>query len=163
MIEQASYIWRIRTDKFFMHGFSGGGQFCHRFFYLHPDKLLGVSIGAPGRVTLPNIQHPWPLGISNIQNIFDIGNVPNWKDMAEVAVHFVVGEKDTSTQMIEAKNDAEEGSTRVERIRLLRDSWMRQGVSSTLDIVPGVKHDGKKCLPTVERFLSQLLRAQPSA
>ncbi|EIN03559.1 poly hydrolase [Punctularia strigosozonata HHB-11173 SS5] len=159
MVDQAAYIWRIRTDKFFMHGFSGGGQFCHRFFYLHPHRLLGLSIGAPGRITVPNTQHAWPLGVSNIQEVFEMDYGPDFRQMSEVPVHFVVGEKDTSTKMIESKNEFEEGSTRLERIQILRDSWTRIGVRSTLSIVPGVKHEGKKCLPAVLSFLAPLLDA----
>ncbi len=35
-------------ERFMLFGFSGGGHFAHLFFYLHPDRLLAVSIGAPG-------------------------------------------------------------------------------------------------------------------
>lgn len=42
----------LAAGRFLMHGFSGGGHFAHRFFSLHPRRLLGASIGAPGMVTL---------------------------------------------------------------------------------------------------------------
>ncbi|KDQ57419.1 hypothetical protein JAAARDRAFT_206970, partial [Jaapia argillacea MUCL 33604] len=99
MIEQASHIWRIRTDKFLMHGFSGGGQFCHRFLYLHPSRLAGISIGAPGAVTLPLLGHTWPRGISNIKEHFGVAQeaseVPDFTLMGKVPIQFITGEKDT--------------------------------------------------------------------
>jgi pimeloyl-ACP methyl ester carboxylesterase len=58
MFEKVAARWHIRTDRFALHGFSGGGQFAHRFLLLHPDRLHGVSIGAPGRVTLPTSERP---------------------------------------------------------------------------------------------------------
>jgi poly(3-hydroxybutyrate) depolymerase len=52
MVDELAEKYRIDHSQFLLHGFSGGGQFVHRFYYLHPDRLLGVSIGAPGRLTL---------------------------------------------------------------------------------------------------------------
>jgi poly(3-hydroxybutyrate) depolymerase len=51
MIDEVAIKYRVNKDRFLLHGFSGGGQFVHRFFYLHPKRLMGVSIGAPGRIT----------------------------------------------------------------------------------------------------------------
>ena len=41
----------IDTEKFSLVGFSGGAQFVHRFLYIHPERVLAASVGAPGRVT----------------------------------------------------------------------------------------------------------------
>ncbi|TFK53738.1 poly hydrolase [Heliocybe sulcata] len=167
MIEQVSCIWRVRKDKFFMHGFSAGGQFCHRFFYLYPQLLLGVSIGAPGSITLPRADRPWPEGISDINEIFDMqnqpggGHVPDFAAMAEVPVHFVVGERDTGKSALEDKvgPEAAGGRNRVERITALRDAWKELGINSVLDIVPGVGHEGGKVALQVQTFLLPLLES----
>ncbi|CAF0999836.1 unnamed protein product [Didymodactylos carnosus] len=42
----------INTGKFFLHGYSAGGQFVHRFACLCSNRLLALSIGAPGSVIL---------------------------------------------------------------------------------------------------------------
>lgn len=53
IVKEVSKRWQhIKTDKFFLMGFSGGGQFAHRFLYVHPERLLGISVGAPGNVTM---------------------------------------------------------------------------------------------------------------
>ncbi|EPQ56902.1 alpha/beta-hydrolase [Gloeophyllum trabeum ATCC 11539] len=166
MIQQASCIWRIRADKFFLHGFSAGGQFCHRFFYLHPHLLLGISIGAPGGITLPRKDRPWPGGISDIHEVFKIKGdsegqaVPNFGEMAKVPVHFVVGEKDVDTSGIgdSLGPDVPGGGTRINRITALRDAWKEMGIEGVLDIVPGVGHEGGKIAPQVQQFLRPLFR-----
>ena len=158
MIDQAAQIWRLRTDKFFLHGFSGGGQFAHRFFYLYPERLAGVSIGAPGRLTSPDTDQPWPAGLSDARQIFGVPKAPNFHHMARVPVQFVVGEKDVDKSQLEivrAPNAAEKeaGGTRVERIRWLKAALESKGVASELTLVPGVAHDGLKCLPALEAWL----------
>ena len=78
--------------------------------------------------------------------------------MARVPVQFVVGEKDVDKSQLEivrAPNAAEKeaGGTRVERIRWLKAALESKGVASELTLVPGVAHDGLKCLPAFEAWL----------
>ncbi|KAF9059789.1 hypothetical protein BDP27DRAFT_1340723 [Rhodocollybia butyracea] len=165
MVEQAGQIWQIRTDKFYLHGFSAGGQFVHRFMYLHPDRLAAVSVGAPGRITAPDLHSPWPVGVSNIHSVFSLPAAPNFDQMARIPVQYVIGEKDVGTKMVECmknptKFEIEAGGTRVERIKWLKKAWEGVGIRNTeLFLVPDVGHDGAKCLPTLEKWLrSQLGR-----
>jgi pimeloyl-ACP methyl ester carboxylesterase len=163
MVEQAGQIWQIRTDKFYLHGFSAGGQFVHRFMYLHPDRLAAVSIGAPGRITAPDLHSPWPAGVSNIREVFSLPNVPDFNQMARVPVQYIVGEKDLGTKLVESmknptKFETEAGETRVERIEWLKKAWERVGILNTeLVLVPDVGHDGVRCLPALEKWLQSLL------
>ncbi len=45
MIEEAGAMLQASFGKFMLFGYSGGGHFVHRFFYLHPERLHAVSIG----------------------------------------------------------------------------------------------------------------------
>lgn len=122
MTEQASQIWRIKTAKFFLHGFSGGGQFALRFLYLHPERLRAVSIGAPGRITSPTMSEPWPAGLADLANVFGIPNAPDFSAISQVPTLFVVGEIDTDTALLDTALNSttaekEAGRTRVERIQ----------------------------------------------
>lgn len=163
MIEEASETYRLNTKRFLMHGFSGGGQFAHRFFYLHPDRLLGVSIGAPGTVTLPDPDKPWWVGLAGFDRQF--GRSVDFVAMRKVAVHMVVGAEDIETWDVTVKpsspnwmegiNDA--GETRVERLRSLRKAFEAKGIAVRLDLVPGVAHAGAKVQDPVKAFFAEVL------
>jgi poly(3-hydroxybutyrate) depolymerase len=59
MVDEIGERYGKRFDQFALFGFSGGGQFANRFAYLHPEKLWAVSIGAPGSVTLLDVNRDW--------------------------------------------------------------------------------------------------------
>ena len=99
MLDEVKHVWgpqRIATDKVFMMGFSGGGQFVHRFLYLHSERLLGVSIGAPGRPTdFLDHDRPWPQGTADFAAVFD-GKPIDLDLVRQVkAVQLVIGADDT--------------------------------------------------------------------
>ncbi|KAJ7623640.1 poly hydrolase [Roridomyces roridus] len=150
MLKQAAETWKIDISRFFLHGFSGGGQFAHRFLYIHPTRLRGVSIGAPGSITRPTKTHVWPADLGDAKEVFAIE--PDFALIAKVEVQVLVGEKDTDTSML--SRDDITGATRVDRAKYLHGALVERGVSATLSVVPGVAHEGIKCLSTMERWLS---------
>ena len=160
MIDEVAGLYRLETDKLLMHGFSGGGQFVHRFFYLYPERLSAVSIGAPGVVTLPDPDKPWWRGTGDMKAIF--GREPDLAAMREVAVQMVVGAADLETWEITHKPggrnwmpDANHaGTNRPERLASLRDNFAAHGIAARFDLVPNTPHDGVKVVPVVEDFFA---------
>lgn len=127
----------VNIKKFFLAGHSGGGQFTHRFFYLHPERLIGVCISAPGRITYldPNTDFYW--GTKNFKEIF--GCEPDYEALKQVPVHLLVGELDT-----DHVGYTPYGNNRMERIKTLLKNYQEHGISADLQILPGVKHaDGE--------------------
>jgi poly(3-hydroxybutyrate) depolymerase len=165
MIDEIAETYRVNRERFLLHGFSGGGHFAHRFFFLHPHRLLGVSIGAPGMVTLLDDRYPWWVGIADLEEQFGI--TPDLAAMREVAVQMIVGADDTETWEITSRPgtrywmpDANiAGETRIDRIASLRDSFERHGIRVQLDLVPGVSHQGFKILGHVQEFFADTLAA----
>lgn len=164
MIEEVAGIYRLETDNLLMHGFSGGGQFVHRFFYLYPEMLSAVSIGAPGVVTLPDPDKPWWRGTSGMKEIF--GREPDLAAMRKVAVQMVVGGDDIETwdvtvapgspNWVEGINET--GATRVERLRSLEKAFQSLEIPVRFDVVPGVEHIGHLVQPPVKAFFTEALR-----
>jgi poly(3-hydroxybutyrate) depolymerase len=164
MIDEVACAVPIDTRRFLLHGFSGGGQFVHRFFYVHPDRLMAVSIGAPGAVTLLDHERDWWVGVRNLAAEFEIE--PDYAAMRQVPVQVVIGGEDTDDVTIQPEerrwmagaNDA--GVTRVARLAALRASFERQGIAVQHDIVPDVGHDGFTLLGPVKAFFAETLRRQ---
>lgn len=163
IVDEVAARYPVAAERFYLHGFSGGGQFTHRFLYLHPDRLAAASIGAPGRITELDDTLPWWLGTKDIEEHF--GRPLDLDAIRRVPVHMVVGAEDTDT--FEINNPGESnwldgcektGRTRIERLRTLQRGYESQGIDVTFDLVAGVAHSGTAVLPAVERFFGAQLR-----
>lgn len=163
MVDEVRDKYRVRGDRFLMHGFSGGGQFAHRFLYLHPSRLAGVSIGAPGRVTLLDETRRWWVGVGDLHEKFGIAL--DYEAMRRVPVLLVIGSEDTDTWEItmnersaawmDGANDA--GRTRQDRLMKLQESLERAGISVQREVVQGAGHIGADVLGPVKNFMKRLL------
>jgi hypothetical protein len=166
MVDEIAGYYRIETERFLLFGFSGGGQFVHRFYYLHPRRLMGVSVGAPGWVTLLDTGRDWWTGVRDLEQQFGIPL--DLEGLRSVPVQLVVGEQDVdawdvimpegSRYWMPGANDA--GSTRVERVVALRESLERHGIHVQQDVVPGAAHEGLKVVGAVHDFFAGVLTAR---
>ncbi|SFO54089.1 hypothetical protein SAMN04489713_10751 [Actinomadura madurae] len=154
MIDDVAHRWNVEASPFFLHGFSGGGQFSHRFLYVHPERLTAVSIGAPGRITLPTAAS-WPRGIDDLQDRF--GHAFDPDAVARVPIQVLAGSLD-NIPSTSASPPADGGPDRLSRAHALATALKDLGAQVQMDVVEGVGHDGTAVLPTVVTFLkSQLL------
>lgn len=156
MIAELAAKVSIDPQRFFLAGYSGGGQFAHRFLYGHADRLLAVSIGAPGAVTLLDPNKPWWVGTAGLRD--HLGFDPDLEAIRRVKVQMVIGGADDedmtsppqSPHFMAGINDA--GVTRLERIAALQASFVANGVGCELITVAGVAHDGYALLDPVRRL-----------
>lgn len=147
MIREAAAIYHLDAQRFCLFGFSGGAHFAHRFFYVHPERLAAVAVDAPGVVTLLDFDRDWWCGVRNFPSLF--GKELDLEAMRTVAVQTIVGGEDTATWEIAVQPGwpfwmegiTASGSTRVERLAALRDSWQRADIAVEHRVVPGVGHE----------------------
>ncbi|KAI0383993.1 alpha/beta-hydrolase [Hypomontagnella monticulosa] len=174
MLDEIAFRWPgIETAKIFLMGFSGGGQFAHRFLYLYPERIAAVSIGAPGRTTALDDQQNWPAGIKDVEALF--GKRVDKDLMKTVRIHLAIGSADVKLhggedflnwlQQMKAQRNAgkpvanvTEGLQFVEQARIdtmqeLRESWTCEDIETHLDIVEGVAHDSNGVRECVLAFL----------
>lgn len=163
MVDEVAAKYRLEDGGFFIHGFSGGGHFSHRFLFLHPERVAAVSVGAPGVVTLLDETRDFWVGVRDLEQVFGIR-----ADLASIAatpLQGVVGDRDTDTWEITIPRDSPwwmegadlAGATRIDRMRSLCGSLEAHGASVRLDLVPGVGHNGWQVLDAVRDFFSDTL------
>jgi poly(3-hydroxybutyrate) depolymerase len=163
MVDEAAAMLGVAFPKFMLFGYSGGGHFAHRFYYLHPQRLHAVSVGAPGSVTLLDDSRDWWVGTRNVQALF--GQAIDLDALRAVRVQLVVGAADTETWEIHYSRDSvqyqaginDSGRTRIERLATLKDNLARHGIDAEHVVVPNVPHDGTKVLPYVQTFFETVL------
>lgn len=159
MVDEVAQALGTTFDRFSLFGYSGGGHFANRFYYLHPERLRSVSIGAPGSVTLIDDSRDWWVGTGGIEAIF--GKSLNLDALRQVDVQLLVGAADLETweihyapgsvQYMEGINDS--GRTRVERNASLALNLQRHDIRVQQDIVPNTAHAGMSVVPYVQDFL----------
>ncbi|KAK9247042.1 poly hydrolase [Lipomyces tetrasporus] len=184
MLDETAQCWPgIDTDKVFLMGFSGGGQFAHRFLYLYPERLAAVSVGAPGRVTVLDDQQNWPIGVADVEALF---NRSIKKDLIrQVHIQLVIGDVDVNVhggkefwvwlpQMIQARRNDEGGDAegkekmglptmeqgRRDTLQDLQTMWKQDAIGVQFDVVEGVSHVSGGVRECVLRFLQAWMQKE---
>ncbi len=169
MVDETRARYRIAGDRFALFGFSGGGHFAHRYFYLHPETLWAVSIGAAGVVTLLDFGHDFWTGVRDFEDVW--GRPIDLAAMRRVPVHMVIGGDDTETWEIAIppssrfwRPDGEiAGGNRLQRLEALKTSFQKNDIAVRHDIVPGVAHRFSGVIPAVEAFFATALARLPAS
>ncbi len=168
MVADVGERYGKRFDTFALFGFSGGGQFVNRFAYLHPERLWAASIGAPGSVTLLDVDRDWWVGLRGFEQRF--GKRFDLDALRRVPVQMVVGKADLETWEITHREGGKHympgansaGNTRPERLDALKQSFEAAGVSVRFDLLPNVPHNGMQAVEAVETFFADVLRSRRS-
>lgn len=91
----------LRTDKLLFFGFSGGGQFVHRYAAFNPSRIERAVVAAAGWYLWPDATLPYPIGTE--QNSLKHLPKPQLLKLCHLNLLILVGE-----------HDAEQGSYRHE-------------------------------------------------
>ena len=118
ILDEVSERTGAHTDRVYMFGYSGGGQFVHRYAMTNPHRVMAAALGAPGWFTFPNQGAPFPRGlrIDARQAGFEL----DWERALRVPTAVFVGQQDTDrddTLNTGRKIDDQQGRTRPARGR----------------------------------------------
>lgn len=96
-------------ERFYLYGFSAGGQFTNRYLVRHPHRLLGAVVGAAGRYAFPDKEVSWHYGMGAVRHQskwndgepLEVDVTPDpqgWVDATQLPVTVIVGEQDRDPQ-----------------------------------------------------------------
>ncbi|HSO06607.1 MAG TPA: PHB depolymerase family esterase [Pelomicrobium sp.] len=135
------------TDKIFLFGYSGGGQFVHRFAMAYPQRVQGYVVGASGWYTLPDPGRRFPYGTLPAPELPELAFDP--ARFTAVRGSVVVGERDVhqGTALRKSRRvEKHQGRSRVDRARrwvsAMNESAMQHGNEPdfTLTVLPRSGH-----------------------
>lgn len=154
---------KIETEKFLLYGFSGGGQFVHRFTYLHPERVQALACGAPGTQTLWDMDHSFPRGVQDIEQVFE--QSVDWAKIKAVPTMFIAGDADTDCFHAIARGRCIDGSPVPKDGRYggtvrLEQNWRLAGANCFMHTVPGAAHRESQMLGPVKQFFDKCLQQE---
>lgn len=155
ILDEVTQRWNARTDRVFLCGHSGGAQFAHRFWYLHPQRVAAAAFSAPGRVTLLDDTTDWWSGTRDTGTRFGVRVDP--AALRRVPVHLAIGAEDRGDADLAATAAAgpdQPGRTRLERLAALEANLRDHGIQVSTTIVPGAGHDAAATAAPIARFFS---------
>ena len=136
------------SRKISLFGFSGGGQFAHRYTMAYPEHVERVVIGAAGWYTYPDETCRFPYGTAPTSRLSDIRF--DLKRFLQVPACVLVGQwdirRDPGLNQAE-KIHRQQGTTRLERGKRWIDAMNRAamahgtGTPYEFTILPRVGHD----------------------
>jgi len=151
IIGEVLYLTGADTGPLYLSGYSGGGQFAHRYAMAHPERVAAVVIGAAGWYTFPDNKRCYPLGIASTKSLpslrFDRTR------FLRIPMTVIVGDKDNERDPELNKSpriDKLQGLNRVERARNWIESMNQAAVSHDiaahhrLIVLPGIGHSFKQ-------------------
>lgn len=85
----------IDTQKIYLFGFSGGGQFVHRYAAFHPNRVAAAVAGGAGWYLWPSEEYPYPLGLKMKKKL-----QPDIEKIGKVPLLILVGDDDVHDEFL---------------------------------------------------------------
>lgn len=116
IVDEVGRMTGADVRSLYLFGFSGGGQFVHRYAMANPERVASYVIGAAGWYTFPDASIPFPRGTRAAHCFDDVCFEP--QRYLRVPALVLVGERDIhegTALRRSARLDAQQGETRLER------------------------------------------------
>jgi len=141
------------TNKFLLFGYSGGGQFAHRFAMAYPERIISAALGAPGWFSYPTKNAPFPRGLRGAKSALDIEFKS--EKFLKVPMMVCVGEHDIRRDPalnMQTRIDEQQGKNRFERgqrwIEEMQENARIEGLNTRYEFLslPQSNHDFLQCV-----------------
>jgi dienelactone hydrolase len=118
VVAEVESLTGASTRRLYLFGYSGGGQFVHRYAMAYPERVAAMVIGAAGWYTFPDAKRAYPRGIRRAHGLGDLHFDPD--AFLRVPALVMVGERDEERdpELRQSRDiDRQQGRTRLERGR----------------------------------------------
>ncbi len=139
ILDEVASKTNVNTQKFSLFGYSGGGQFVHRYALAYPQRVKAMAIGAAGWYTLPNPKKRYPYGIAPHPKLPDLRF--NMAQFLQIPAYVLVGEEDTlrDDALRKSKKADQQGINRFERgqhwIRAMQHAAQQHGLNTPYQFI----------------------------
>ncbi|MEW5757245.1 MAG: PHB depolymerase family esterase [Pseudomonadota bacterium] len=116
LLDEVTQLTGADTERVFLFGYSGGGQFVHRYAMAYPHRVAAIAIGAAGWYTFPDPTRRFPYGIGPHPKL--PGMTFQAAAFLSIPAYVLVGKEDTTRDkaLRQSSNlDQQQGHTRFER------------------------------------------------
>jgi pimeloyl-ACP methyl ester carboxylesterase len=143
----------LRERRLHLFGFSGGGQFAHRFALAHPERVAALGVGAAGWYTMPDPTTPYPAGLRGAEFVF--GRTLDLQAFLRLPMRVWVGARDDGADRnlrIDAQICAAQGASRIERaqrwVQSVRDAAAQRAIDcdAGCELLSGAGHSFVQCV-----------------
>ena len=116
IMQESAAVLGFEPAPLKIFGFSGGGQFTHRYAMFYPKRVERMVLGAPGWYTFPDPDSPYPFGMASSDEWPRLRFTP--RHFLSIPTLVLVGENDDARDddLNKVRRiDAVQGLNRVER------------------------------------------------
>lgn len=140
IVAEVSALTGANLQQLYLFGYSGGGQFVHRYAMAYPHQVTAIAIGAAGWYTLPDANRRYPYGIAPNEKLPDLHF--DASQFLRIPACVLVGDEDVERDpalRVSAKLDAQQGISRLERgqrwIEAMREAADRHGLDTPYQFI----------------------------
>lgn len=141
ILDEVGSLTGANVQRVSLFGFSGGGQFVHRFAMVHPQRVEAYVVGSAGWYTFPDAEARYPYGTRGMERVF--GEPFDVQAFLSIPATVVVGERDvhpgTALRKTRRVEDAQ-GATRYERgqrwVAAMNKAAAATGLSAQVRFIP---------------------------
>lgn len=138
MVAEVGTSTNAKTDRLYLFGYSGGGQFVHRYAMVYPRQVARYVVGAAGWYTFPDPTVTYPRGIKARADLPDMQCDPCW--FLTVPASVLVGERDVragTALNTSPRIEQQQGATRLERgkrwVHAMTEAAKRHHINTSFD------------------------------
>jgi len=141
------------VSQLYMFGYSGGGQFVHRYAMAYPEQVAALAVGAAGWYTFPDPSRAFPYGIQPHHKLQDLHF--DLERFLQIPATVFVGDRDIERDDALRKSqhlDIEQGDTRLSRgqrwIAAMQSAAEARGIKTRyqFESLPESDHSFSRCV-----------------